>query len=348
MPRPSIGCVISTPGRRSIFRTLHSISYQGLQEGDDIVIVADGHHEPTMHLVEAFGPPFRYEATKRTRTWGHDQLNHGVKLVGGDLLIYQDDDDIFAPRAFDEVRRLGERFPGVPFLGRVKTPFLGLLWQKAEPNALLDGHCLVVPNNKEKLGYFTREYAGDQAWIKSNLEQYEEVYWADRVWTLTRPSWRLFPFIATQSMLDGPIGQNFTREIGERLDGLLERPLNGLNEWTWIFHPPHDVHSSDPVACIRMYQDDERMRAAISIVPGSEYYADELVEFLAWAAQGLPVWTYTLENDYELIESMIKKGYERHAKWQNRVEYIHEWPPTFFVEKQTENTQIIDPRSENG
>jgi glycosyltransferase involved in cell wall biosynthesis len=345
--RPSIGVVIATPGRRSIFRTLQSIMYQGLQQGDDILVVGDGDHEPTRVLVKTLGHPFRYEATKVTRTWGHDQLNHGVKKVGGDVLIYQDDDDIFAPRAFDEIRRLAVHFPNVPILGRVKTPHWGILWQKAAPDALLDGHCLVVPNVKEKLGYFTREYTGDQAWIKTCLEKYEEVYWADRVWSLTRPTWLLYPHRALPGLIKNtePYSENFWREIRDRLGPDLEgREFNGENDWAWYFFQP-GLGSLAPVAAIKMYQDDKRMIAAMSFVPGAEPFLGELAEFAAWAAQGLDCWMFVREGDHEVIEVLTQKGYQSHGTRNGITEYIHDWPPKFF-EKQEPKPLIVDPRAE--
>lgn len=348
--RPSIGVVIATPGRRSLFVTLRSIAYQELLPGDDILVVGDGYHQATADLVSAFGFPFRYMATEVTRTWGHDQLNAGVKLVKGDVLCYQDDDDIFAPRAFDEIRRLTMRFPDVPILGRVKTPNLGLLWQKAAPDATLDGHCLVVPNVKEKLGYFTREYAGDQAWIKTCLEPYESVYWADRVWSLTRPTWNLYPARLTAKLRERyqPETDAFFDDIRTRLIDGEGRLFNGPDDWCWIFFDPDSGSEGRrrPVAMIKMFQDEERMKAAVSFLSGAEPYLEEIAEFLAWAGQGLPIWLYVHPGDYEVIEACELRRYEKHWSNETKAEYIHEWPPTFFEERKEVKPLIIDPAKE--
>lgn len=346
MSRPTIGVVIATPGRRSLFNTLRSIAYQGLEPGDDILVVGDGHHQPTADLVKAFGEPFRYVATRVTRTWGHDQQNYGLKMVKGDVLVLQDDDDIFAPRAFDEIRKLAARFPGQPFLGRVLTPNLGLLWDEASPKATLDGHCVVVPNNKEKLGFFTREYAGDQAWIKTSLEKYEEVYWADRVWTLTRPTWKLRAYRVTAKLLKqhwDPDGMNFAREIAERLGDIEERPLLGEVDWTWMFFAPGELR---PVACVRMYQEEERYVAAVSYQPGNEEHLVEIAEFIAWAGQGLAVWLYVKKDDHEVIEAVGKRQFELHWQSETKAELIHEWPPTYFKPPEKPKPLIVDPSKE--
>lgn len=340
MSRPTIGVVIATPGRKSLFNTLLSISNQGLEPGDDILVVGDGHHQPTADLVKAFGEPFRYVATRATRTWGHDQQNYGLKEVRGDVLVLQDDDDIFAPRAFDEIRKLAQRFPGQPFLGRVLTPKLGLLWDEASPKATLDGHCVVVPNDKEKLGFFTREYAGDQAWIKTSLEKYEEVYWADRVWTLTRPSWMLRAFPATPALVKkywDPDVQNFTREITERLDTTSMLPEG---TWSWLFVKPGEKR---PIAMVQFMPDEERIRAAMSYQPGHEDVLIEIAEFMAWAGQGLPVWLYVRRDDHEVIEAVGKRQFDLHWQNESKAELIHEWPPTYFKPPEPPKPLIVAP-----
>ena len=340
--KPSIGVVIATPGRRSLLRTLHSIMYQGLEIGDDILIVGDGHHASTAALVAAIGAPFRYIATKRTETWGHDQCNYGLKIVKGDVLILQDDDDVFAPRAFDEIRRMVTRFPNVPIIGRVKTPNWGILWEKPGAEATLDGHCIVVPNVKEKLGFFTREYNGDQAWLRTSLEKYEEVYWADRVWTLTRPTWKLWPHRFRESMFTrwNAYAQHFVDEHSHRTVDCPE--LNAtIGNWWWFY----EDNAGPPIASVEMYQEDERMLASISFITGTEKYLPEIAEFVAWAGQGLDVWVYVLEDDIEVIEALTSKGYKQHGHIGSRVEYIHDWPPRFFEQPKPKGLKIVDPRS---
>lgn len=310
---------------------------QGLIPGDDVLVVGDGFHGPTKELVEAFGAPFRYVATTPTRDWGHSQSNYGVKNVKGDMLIYQDDDDIFLPRAFDEIRKVATRFPNAPLIGRVKTPYRGILWKEANTDAVLDGHCLVVPNVKDKLGFFTSEYVGDQAWIKTCLEPYEEVYWIDRVWTLTRPAWTLYAF-------RGLIGNDpeklmFKLAWEAAVPGILNRPLNGGDDWTWTFC---DKESSAgaymPVATLHMYLDDERVIATISARPGTEKkHLQEVAEFAAWAAQGLDCWMRQQPDDQEIVEALTSRGFVPHGT----NEFISDWPPHFLVEKSGD--KIIRP-----
>lgn len=325
MSLPTIGVVIATPGRASLYRTLRSILYQGLIPGDDILIVGDGYHKATKGLVEAFGHPFRYVATKMTRDWGHSQLTWGLKRVGGDVVIYQDDDDIFLPRAFDEIRRLAARYPASPIIGRVKTPAWGILWSEPTTKTLLDGHCLVAPNEKKKLGYLSAGYNGDQCYISTTIRNYDQINWTDRVWTLTRPEWKLFPSRVQIPFLD-VYTTNFIREMLDRLPSLECREMMGEHDWIWTFK----TSSSHPVGALWLYEDEERVMVTMSYLPGEEKYIEEIVEFAAWAGQGSDVWFNVFANDHEIIEALRKKKFENHAIMDSRADFVLSWPPSFF------------------
>lgn len=332
MNLPSIGVVIPTPGRASLYRTLRSIAYQGLQQGDDILIVGDGFHQATKDLVDAFGSPFRYVATRATHDWGHSQLSWGVKRVKGDVLIYQDDDDIFLPRAFEEIRRLMSEFPAKPLIGRVKTPYRGLLWAKPGLETLLDGHCIVVPNNKEKLGYFTADYLGDQCYISTCLDYYDGMNWADRVWTLTRPTWKMFPRrVDRTSSLWTTYAEMLYYGMEERLPDITTRPLNGPNDWFWLFFS-QERENDRPLAAVKLYEDGRRVWATVAYIVTADMQGtiEEIVEFCAWAGQGQNIWFGALTDDEEIIEVLHKKGFEDHAIGSTLSDFVLEWPPKWF------------------
>ena len=305
MSRPSIGVVIATPGRASLLRTLNSIEHQGLIPGDDVIVVGDGYHQPTKELVELMGPPFRYVATTRTRDWGHSQVNYGLQKVGGDWVIIQDDDDVFLPRAFDEARTIIEKLESPrPIIGRVMTPYLGILWKEpgAEP---LDGHCLVVPNNKEKLGYFGLEYAGDQKWLASNLAAYDTYTWADRIWTLTRPKEKLWP-----------------------------RRVQCSGACAWTFHQDQEgVWTGQAMATLTLVRplDDDRWSARLSYKWAEPEELREIVEFAAWAGQGTDVWFKVDPLQVDLIDALHEAGYEMHEVTGHYMDFVFEWPPHEFV-----------------
>lgn len=327
---PTIGVIIATPGRASLYRTLRSILYQGLIAGDDVLVVGDGFHRPTKDLVEAFGPPFRYIATQPTRDWGHSQTNFGLKRVKGDVVIYQDDDDIFLPRAFEEIRRIYEQMPGRPMIGRVKTPLWGLLWNQPGTKTLLDGHCMVVPNDKTKLGFMTLDYNGDQAYISTNLEKYDGINWVDRVWTLTRPTWKLFPRRAAveQYSLADITKKWLHDDMVKRMPALADRLPVGPDDWLWWFESEEgDLH-----AAVRLYEEDGNAHATIAYIPGTaDEVVEELVEFAAWAAQGLNCWFYTTGEEPEgLLKALAAKKFEDHVVLPTRRDFVMEWPPKWF------------------
>lgn len=303
MKSVTIGCVIPTPGRKSLWRTIQSITSQGLISGDDILVVGDGLHKPTQRMITAVGSPFRYIPTQKTRTWGHDQENYGLKIVGGDMVILQGDDDEFGPRAFEVMRSLAANYPGAALLGRIKTPYRNLLWNQPGDSAVLDGHCLCVPNDKSKLGYAASTYDGDQTYLASSLAAYQEVYWADRIFTLTRQKWVLYP----------------------RLVGALQHTApEGTRKWEWRFE--EYAPTKRIVGVLSMWereQDDTRIYGRCD---GVTQHMPEIVEYAYWAAQGRDLW---LRVSPEVsADLMRKKGFTEHEP----MEWVGEWPPTFFTQ----------------
>jgi len=299
----TLGIVISTPGRRSLSRTLQSILYQRTGV-EDVLVVGDGYHAPTDELVQAFaelGLPVRYQATEKTRDWGHSQINYGLAHVRGDYVTYQDDDDIYMPRALEEMVRLVTSLdPPRPLLGRVKTPIHGLLWQRPGQAAVLDGHCLVAPNDKKRLGWMNSGYNGDQCLLHTTLRNYPELAWADRVWTLTRPKWQLYAI----DYYPGP------------------------STLQWRFVRPDGLAWSDAgIATLVMKKHDEldvyhaRM---ISHAHLSTEEVAEVVQFAKWACQGNDCWfAFDDPEDPDMLAALRGNGFKEHTN----TEYTLDWPP---------------------
>jgi glycosyltransferase involved in cell wall biosynthesis len=301
----TLGIVISTPGRRSLARTLQSIHYQR-GSVEDVLVVGDGFHGPSKELCAVFadlGLPVRYQATEQTRDWGHSQVNYGFAHVKGDYVTYQDDDDIYLPRALEEMSRLASELESPrPILGRVKTPNHGLLWQSTGQTAVLDGHCLVAPNDKLRLGWMDSTYNGDQCLIHTTIRNYKELAWTDRVWTLTRPHWTLMPWC-----------QYGSEQVGW---------------WEWIFNPVGEV-VTPPRATLKMEKvlDGDRMIAMLS-----QYAPDithdelrEIAQFAVYAAQGNDV-RFAFDPGSPIEHALIDENYAEHYT----TEYAHDWPPDFW------------------
>lgn len=106
--------------------------------------------------------------------WGHPQINYGMQEAVGDYLVFQDDDDVFAPDALINIRRATKHLdPPRPLIFKFKIGRAGglVLPQGQEiAESRIGGHCLVVPNVKEKLGAWTDRYAGDWDFIESTLQ----------------------------------------------------------------------------------------------------------------------------------------------------------------------------------
>lgn len=307
----TLGIVISTPGRQSLARTLTSILYQR-ESVEDVLIVGDGFNEGIKALTEWYaglGLPCRYVATVKTRDWGHTQVNYGLRHVKGDFVTYQDDDDIYLPRALDEMARLVSDMPvPLPLIGRVKTPQLGLLWQRPNITSCLDGHCLVMPNVKRKLGWMHSVHHGDQCFLQTSLRNYKEWAWTDRIWTLTRPHWTL---------------DVWDRQLeAVHLDGT---PL----EYTYRFRRDGDFVTT---ALLSIAQDPvyDRVIARLKYVRDglTEDEMVNIVEFAMYAAQGNDCWfRFDSKDDTRLIAALTKCNFKEHTP----TEYTHDWPPDFWA-----------------
>lgn len=95
----------------------------------------------------------------------------------GDYLVFQDDDDMFAPDALLYIRRATRHLkPPRPLIFKFKIHRAGgVTLPRGRDLGLgkVGGHCLVVPNVKEKLGTWTDRYEGDWDFIEETLRLWE-------------------------------------------------------------------------------------------------------------------------------------------------------------------------------
>ena len=151
-------------------------------------MVGDTFHGPLDHLrqvVESM-PHWRWlEYNAGRAAWGHPQINYGMDYAEGDYLLFQDDDDVYAPDALLNVRRAVKHLdPPRPVLFKFKAARAGgrTFWveQGVVKLGWIGGHCMVVPNVKERLGTWTDRYEGDFDFIEETL----------RLWEPLEPVWR--------------------------------------------------------------------------------------------------------------------------------------------------------------
>ena len=187
-----LGIVIPTQGRETLQRAMESCWSQ-MAPQDELIIVVDRYEMPTFH--QRFTHPqtmvLNYDAGHHC--WGHCQLNYGLSIARADYILCQDDDDIYAPGAFDRIRSAIDALKQPrPLLFRFQSWFGPIFWD--EPGVAreshIGGHSAVFPND-ERLGRFTCRYAGDFDYIRSTLDNWggdHRAVWVDDVIAIARPS----------------------------------------------------------------------------------------------------------------------------------------------------------------
>lgn len=189
----SISIVIPTNDRPTLARTLDSVESQ-LEADDEVIVVGDTHDGP-LHSMEDIvlsrGPRVVYhELDAGHHCFGHCQINYGIRQARGAWLSFMDNDDIYTPDALAAIRRDTARHHG-PILFRFITPWRELLWRDYTfAEGRVGGHCIVVPNTREKLGRWSCRYQGDWDFIAETVRRWggvERVWWADQIIAITRP-----------------------------------------------------------------------------------------------------------------------------------------------------------------
>lgn len=200
---PTLGIVIPSAGRATLRRTLDSMAPQ-MGAGDRCLVVGDTLDGPlpqTEAIVADF-PWCRYLAHAGARhTWGHEQINVGLPLVGGDWVLCQDDDDVFTPDAFAAIRAaIAALDVPRPLLFRFRSYHGGRVYWDAHareswarrgelPEGHIGGHCLVMPNVPGLVGVRGHHYQGDHSWIVDTLRRWHPLQpvWSEHIIAEARP-----------------------------------------------------------------------------------------------------------------------------------------------------------------
>lgn len=200
---PTLGIVVPTAGRASLRRTLESMAPQ-MRKGDRCLVVGDTLDGPLPHTeaIVADYPWCRYRPhAGKAHTWGHEQINIGLRLVGGDWVMCQDDDDIYVPDAFDAIRGvIAALHRPRPLLFRFRSYHNGIVYwddyarahydlHRTVPEGHIGGHCLVTPNRPRRMAPRGLHYQGDHTWITDTLALWGAVepLWVDKIIAIARP-----------------------------------------------------------------------------------------------------------------------------------------------------------------
>lgn len=202
---PGITVITPTQGRATLPRLLESVVANGLGANplDEHLVVIDAHGMADTEaarieaLVGSYGPAWRaIRHDAGGHTWGHCEGNVGIEAArGSNYLTFNDDDDVYAPGAFDAIRRAiaddaAAAEPHVHIF-RFMPPWRSPLPEgRTVARGRIGGHCLVVPNLPGKVGRLGKEYEGDFDLIEDTLARWggsDAAVFHDAIIAITRP-----------------------------------------------------------------------------------------------------------------------------------------------------------------
>ncbi|MDX6507040.1 MAG: hypothetical protein QOG06_1684 [Gaiellaceae bacterium] len=174
MVEPTLSIIVATGGRKTLRRTLRSVSQQ-LQPGDELLVLCDDSGDA--------GDTGRMNAMPRAR---------------GTHLAFIDDDDVYAPGALEHMRRFAREHPGRIGIFKMKHPAGTTHWREGEPvlrYANVSTQTFLVPNVEGKLGRWRAGrprpgggvYAGDYVFITETAELQGAPVFVDEVTVYARP-----------------------------------------------------------------------------------------------------------------------------------------------------------------
>src|SRR5438445_5018813 len=174
MPEPTLSIIVPTRGRKTLKRTLRSISRQ-VQPGDEVLVLCDDSGDA--------GDTARMNAMPR---------------ACGTHLAFIDDDDVYVPDALEKMRRFAREHPGRIGIFKMKHPAGTTHWREGEPvlrYANVSTQTFLVPNVPGKLGRWQEGrprpgggvYAGDLVFITETAKLQGEPLFVNEVTVHARP-----------------------------------------------------------------------------------------------------------------------------------------------------------------
>jgi glycosyltransferase involved in cell wall biosynthesis len=143
---PSLSVVIASCGRPSLTATIDSI----LGQGHEVEVLVDINHDIP---------------------WGNAARQRTMLRARGSHLLFMDDDDLYAPGAFEAIVRAAAENPARVHMFRMARPEgLDDIWRTP---TLQEGNVstqmVVVPNVAHKLGKWGDRYEGDWDFISGTV-----------------------------------------------------------------------------------------------------------------------------------------------------------------------------------
>lgn len=197
---PSLSVIIPTCGRRSLGPTLCSL--RDLERCDQVIVVGDGYQPVAQEIFQNYSKArpggWRYlDVGCDQSVYGNFQRDCGMAEASGDVLLFIDDDDVYAPGALAAVRRAAEAAPGTPLIFRARWgaghhAAGTVLWQSQRVSAGNIGTPMVVlPNRRYGCCWMDgndRGIVSDFAFLSAAIAETGEPAWHEDVIAVVRPA----------------------------------------------------------------------------------------------------------------------------------------------------------------
>lgn len=177
--KKSINILISTIGKKSIFRTLNSLKNQ-LHKNDYLTIIFDGTNN-NLELVKLYAQEkficnidIIYEK-ERQGYWGHGIRNKYQDLKG-DFIHHSDDDDEYLPNSINDIKNICID-NNVIYIFKIIRENGDIIWKNKEIKInQISTQSGIIPNHINKQGYWELKYGGDFDFYKNITKNNKVLY----------------------------------------------------------------------------------------------------------------------------------------------------------------------------
>jgi hypothetical protein len=193
---PRLTIIVTTVGRHSVARTLQSLEGQDWLEGDQVLLVCDGHiPQYVSRLWLSLSLPGRLMLASGGphQDWGHTPRNRALRYATGDYVAHLDDDDCYRTNAVPTIRRElhanGEGF----YFFQMEYPGGGVRWVQPGVSFGNVGTPMFVHPRKCILGEWGSFYGGDWQFMKQTVacNPALPIFWISKVICHIRPQVKL-------------------------------------------------------------------------------------------------------------------------------------------------------------
>jgi hypothetical protein len=143
-------------------------------------VIGDGHVPDARRISTEYGNRMAisfYETEKTPGAWGGPQRTKGMHEAQGTHVLFIDDDDAYAPNAFDAVRRSASENPSAFQIFKMQScsdrrPWKTLWGHKSVFLGNIGTPMVCIPNIKDRFGTWGTYHAGDFEFIDSTIKKW--------------------------------------------------------------------------------------------------------------------------------------------------------------------------------